>query len=168
MAGPSVHCLLAPEVVLGHGVDQAHGAVVDRGEDLVPVGDQLRSHRGSEMLRGSSRRLDRKRPALGGPSLQPAIENRGSVEPDPAEHPPDSRCPRRHEAVVQDDAGIVADSQRTHGGAELLRSRHGKLDRAVAVGEITHEIREARARDVSGFVFGASVHVYDAPGVVRQ
>ena len=162
MAGPAVEGHLAPIAGFGHGVDEPDGAVVDGGEHLVPVGDQLRPESGRELFRRSVGRLGRQRSILGGPGPQPAVEHRRPVESDPAQHPPDARGPDRAVTVVQHHPGIVADTQRAHGGTELLRRRHGEPVGAVAVGQITHEVGEPGGRDVAALVVGPATQNLEA------
>ena len=167
MAGSAVHGHLAPIVGFGHCVDEGDGVVVDGGEHLVPVGDQLRSGSGGELFRRSVGRLGRQRSTLGGPGPQPAVEQRRPVESDPAQHPPDSGGPDRVVPVVQHHPGIVADTQCAHGGTELLRCRHGELEWAVAVGQITHEIGEPGGWNVAALVVGPATHDPEAAVLVR-
>src|SRR5947199_8487896 len=110
-SGPGFGCRTV-EAAGGAGVDH----LLTPGREIAEEGSLVAHQRGVE-ARGEGARLRRwyrgvDRPALGLPLRQPAVEDRNFVMPEEAQHPPGA--PRRGEpgAIIDDDAVIIADTQR--------------------------------------------------------
>ena len=145
--------------------ESAVGAT-DRIAHVVPAGDELFVHTGSEGCLEGSGYSGGDRPAFDQPLVPAAIQHLDLGVTVVIERPPETRRVKPAKPVIGNDQCVIANTQRSHGLGELLRAHD--VERPLFFFQVMMPAKGDRAGNVRAAVGVAVIAVHDADGRVLQ